>query len=211
MCRLLYARSETPFKVAAVLAPFAKLSRNSREYQGHGWGCARWADGRWHVYRNIEPVWEDDLTQFGNTTVFVAHARSAFRNEGIKVENNMPFSDGESVFVFNGQLNGVRIREDGRIGAEKIYNYIRRFDRGDKFAALERGTSIIDKRSRYVRAMNIILAKGERAWLSTIYNEDPDYFQMHEATYRGIRLICSEPLPGEGQWTPIANRTVREI
>ncbi len=211
MCRLLYVRGETPFDVAPVLGPFAELARNSREYQGHGWGCARWAAGRWHLYRDIKPIWEDDLAQFAPTNVFIAHARSAFRDEGIRVENNMPFSDGESVFVFNGELNGVRIRESGRIGAEKIYNYIRRFDRGDKLEALTRGTAIIDKRTRYVRAMNIILAEDEQAWLATMYNEDPDYFQMHEVTRQGMQLICSEPFAGEPDWTPIANRTVSAI
>ena len=163
------------------------------------------------MYRDIRPIWEDDLSRFATTNVLVAHARSAFRDEGIVVENNMPFSDGESVFVFNGELNGVRIREAGRIGAEKIYNYIRRFDRGDKLAALARGTEIIDKRTRYIRAMNIILAEGERAWLATRFNEDADYFQMHRLTRGGMRLVCSQPFPGESSWTRIANGTVSTI
>jgi glutamine amidotransferase len=163
------------------------------------------------VYHDIKPVWEDDLTQFAQTTVFIAHARSAFRDEGIAVENNMPFSDGESMFVFNGELNGVRIRENGRIGAEKIYNYIRRFDKGDKLAALQRATGIISKRTRYVRAMNIVLAQGADAWLATQYNEDPEYFQMHQANRGTMQLVCSEPFRGESDWSPIANGTVAAI
>ena len=211
MCRLLYVRSATAFKVSEVLTPFAEIARDSREYQGHGWGCARWIAGRWQIYRDIRPVWEDDLAQFAPATVFIAHARSAFRDEGIAVENNMPFSDGESLFVFNGELNGVRIRESGRIGAEKIYNYIRRFDKGDKLTALARGTEIIGKRTRYVRAMNIVLAEGENAWLATTYNEDEHYFQMHEVTRGTRRMVCSEPFPGETDWSPIANGTVTAI
>jgi glutamine amidotransferase len=156
-------------------------------------------------------MWKDDLTRFGHTTVFIAHARSAFRDEGIAVENNMPFSDGESMFVFNGELNGVRIRENGRIGAEKIYNYIRRFDKGDKLAAMQRATGIIGKRTRYVRAMNIVLAQDDNAWLATQYNEDPEYFQMHEVTRGTMRLVCSEAFPGESDWLPIANGTVTAI
>ena len=211
MCRLLYARSETFFDVSQLLEPFAALARDSREYQGHGWGCASWLNGRWHIYRNITPVWDDDFAQFARTTVFIAHARSAFRDEGIAVENNMPFSDGESVFAFNGELNGVRIRESGRIGAEKIYNYVRRFDKGDKLTALTRGTEIIARRTRYVRAMNIVLAQAEQAWLATQYNEDPDYFQMHEKTRATMRLVCSEPFPGETDWLPVPNGTVSAI
>ena len=43
----------------------------------------------------------------------------------------MPFTNGDRVFIFNGELRGVRVKADGRIGAEKIFNYILRFDKGD--------------------------------------------------------------------------------
>ena len=90
---------------------------------------------------------------FDRTTLLVAHARSAFRDEGIVVDNNMPFYDGERVFIFNGELRGVRLRETGRIGAEKVFNFIRLFDRGDPLAAVRRALPIIERRTRYVRAM----------------------------------------------------------
>ena len=147
-----------PFRISDHLLHFAALSRDSSEYQGHGWGCAWLQDNQWQIYRNISPIWQDDISQFGATTLLVAHARSAFRDEGIAVENNMPFFDGKRVFVFNGQLHGVRIKEEGRIGAEKIFNYVKRFDHGDRLKALTRGTAIIEKRTRYVRAMNLIIA-----------------------------------------------------
>ena len=118
MCRILYARADSEFAIADMLGPFAELSRNSSEYQGHGWGCAWSEDGGWRQYHDIRPVWEDDLAQFGDTSLLLVHARSAFRDEGIVVDNNMPFSDGESIFIFNGELRGVRIKSDGRIGAE---------------------------------------------------------------------------------------------
>ena len=46
-----------------------------------------------------------------------------FRNEGIAVENNMPFLSGRHGFVFNGELRGVRIAATGRIGAEKLFRF----------------------------------------------------------------------------------------
>ena len=207
MCRILYVRAEREFAIADMLAPFAELAQNSSEYQGHGWGCAWGEHGGWQQYHNISPVWEDDLAQFGSTRLLLVHARSAFRDEGIAVENNMPFSDGESIFVFNGELRGVRIRSEGRIGAEKIYNYIRRFDKGDKRAATAKAVEIINKRSAYVRAMNIILSDGEQSVLSTSYNENPDYFQMHQKHQHGLHLVCSRPFTGETGWQPIANNT----
>ncbi len=118
-------------------------------------------------------------SQFGDTRLLLVHARSAFRDEGIVVENNMPFSDGESMFIFNGELRGVRIQSEGRIGAEKIYNYIRRFDKGDLVRRHDKAVDIINKRSSYVRAMNIILSDGEQSCLSSSYSEDPEYFQMY--------------------------------
>ncbi len=195
----------------AMLAAFAELSKNSSEYQGHGWGCAWREQGRWQQYHNILPIWEDDLSGFANSRLLLVHARSAFRDEGIVVENNMPFSDGESVFIFNGELRGVRIKSEGRIGAEKIYNYIRRFDRGDKFAATARAVEIIKKRSAYVRAMNIILSDGESHCLSTSYSEDPDYFQMYQKNDGGTHLVCSRPFPGENDWTRIDNNTTMTL
>ena len=210
MCRILYARADEAFSIAELLAPFAALSRDSQEYQGHGWGCAWRENGQWRQYHDIRPVWEDDLQQFGTTSLLLVHARSAFRDEGIVVENNMPFSDGESVFIFNGELRGVRIQSPGRIGAEKIYNYIRRFDKGDKLAATEKAVDIITRRSSYVRAMNIILSDGEQSCLSTSYNEDPGYFQLHQKKENGLHLVCSRPFAGETGWTAIDNhRTIK--
>ena len=211
MCRLLYVRADAPFPIPRLLEPFAELARSSREFQGHGWGCAWREDGRWRQYHDIRPVWEDDIARFGDTRLLLAHARSAFRDEGITVDNNMPFSDGDSMFIFNGELRGVRIKADGRIGAEKIFNYIRRFDRGDKCAATSKAVDIIEKRSAYVRALNLVLSDGERGCVSTTYNEDPEYFQMYEKHADGMHLICSQPFANDTGWQAIDNRTTRPL
>ncbi len=57
---------------------------------------------------------------FPTTKRLIVHARSAFQDKDIVVENNMPFYDDKYIFIFNGELNGVKIKSDGRIGAEKI-------------------------------------------------------------------------------------------
>ena len=169
MCRLLWVRAAQPFRISDHLLHFAALSRDSSEYQGHGWGCAWLQNNQWQIFRNISPIWREDLSHFGTTTLLVAHARSAFRDEGISVENNMPFFDGERVFIFNGELHGVRIKEKGRIGAEKIFNYVQRFDHHGLLKALTRGTAIIEKRTRYVRAMNLIIEELSIILLSLIH------------------------------------------
>ena len=120
----------------------------------------------------------------------------------------MPFFDGRTVFVFNGELRGVKIREKGRIGAEKIFNYIRRFDKGDTRQALAKALDIIKKRTRFIRGMNIIMVNERGIFVSSHFTEDEAYFTM---SYReGQELVvCSAPYPGEKNWQPIAKNSVR--
>jgi glutamine amidotransferase len=121
----------------------------------------------------------------------------------------MPFFDGRTVYIFNGELRGVKIRENGRIGAEKIFNYIRRFDKGDTRRALTKAIGIIKKRTRRIRGMNIIMVNDSGIFVSSYFTEDDSYFTM---SYReGDELIiCSDPLPFENNWQSIANDSVRK-
>lgn len=212
MCRLLAIKSSQPFDCTPHLRALAQISQQSDVYQGHGWGCACLTDdAQWRLYHDIRPIWEDRLDGFGSTRMLIAHARSAFRDEGIVVENNMPFEDGKRVFAFNGELQGVRIREAGRIGAERIFNFIKRFDKGDLAHALDRGVRLIEQRTRYVRAMNILLADAEQLLVASLFNEEPEYFTLHARERNGLSIVCSAPYPGEDGWTPIPNRTVRTL
>ena len=208
MCRLLCIRSTDEFSLEGHLEALARIARDSKEYQGHGWGCA-WREGEaWRTYHDIAPIWEDRDRPSGRSRLLLAHARSAFRDEGIHVENNMPFSDGSRVFLFNGELRGVRIKEKGRIGAEKIFNFIKRFDRGDLDEALRRATRVIEKRTRYVRAMNIVIADSRAVHVASSFREDPGYFQMHRFRSADTLIVCSAPYEAGGDWQRIANRSV---
>jgi len=207
MCRLLCVRSHAPFRLSEHLEPFAEVARNSREYQGHGWGCAWLGSDGWRLHHDIRPIWEDPQHPSAETTLLFAHARSAFRDEGIVVENNMPFFDGERVFIFNGELNGVRIKAEGRIGAEKIFNYIKRFERGHLLGAVERGVEIIEKRTRRIRAMNFMIGTRDEVVVCSHFSQEPEYFQLRESRDDERLIICSEPY-GEFAWKLIENRSV---
>jgi glutamine amidotransferase len=211
MCRLLYVHSETEFDAAEHLRPFAALSRASREFQGDGWGCAVWRNGGWQLQHDIRPVWEDDPARIGRTRRLLAHARSAFEDRDVRVENNMPFHDGRFAFAFNGELRGVRLTEEGRIGAEKVFNFVKRFDRGDPGAALRRALPLIEKRSARVRAMNVILADDRGAWAASLHREDADYFTLRRKRQSGVVAVCSEPYPGESGWEPLPNDSVEKL
>ena len=215
MCRMLCVRGDEGFEMEEHLAALARIARDSREYQGHGWGCA-WIEADrsgapWRFHHDIAPIWEDTGRPSGRATLLIAHARSAFRDEGIRVENNMPFTDGERVFVFNGELRGVRIRERGRIGAEKVFNFVKRFDHGDFAAALTRGLDAIERRTRHMRALNVIITYRERRiHFASRFRDDPEYFQMHRAQLGGVSILCSERYPvtiGRWRWSAIENRS----
>jgi glutamine amidotransferase len=78
--------------------------------------------------------------------------------------------------------------------------------RGDAGAALQQGVALIKQRTRYVRAMNIIMTDRQRFYVSTAYAENPAYFHM--VVKQGpVLVICSEPLPGETGWRAIANHS----
>lgn len=205
MCRLLFIKSKTEFNISDHLNIFSDICKNSKEYQGHGWGCSYLKDEKWIHYKNINPIWEDDTNHFPTTNRLIVHARSAFQDKDIIVENNMPFYDDKFIFIFNGELNGVKIKSEGRIGAEKIFNFIKRFNTRDMLNALKKSVGIIIKRSEYVRAMNIIITDKEKVYVSSTYNEDPDYFGMRYKKTNDQLIICSVSYPNEIGWNKIGN------
>lgn len=196
-------RKNQAFAITPLLQEFAVMCQNSKEYQGHGWGMSFRDAGGWHTHKSLTPIWEDQLPEAGDTDFLLIHARSAFRNEGICLENNMPFSDGSRHFIFNGELHGVRIREDGRIGAEKIFNYIRRFDKDGLDVAFQKAIPIIHKRTNYVRGMNVLMTDGDKIYAATKYGEDPEYFTLFHHKDAHGEGFCSQPLSGD--WQPLAN------
>lgn len=211
MCRLLFIKSKSEFPIQDHLTIFSSICKNSKEYQGHGWGCSYLQNGEWVHYKDISPIWEDDISRFPSTNRLIVHARSAFQDKDIVVENNMPFYDDKHIFIFNGELRGVKIKSEGRIGAEKIFNFIKRFSTNNMSEALKKGVNIIMKRANYVRAMNIIISTKENVFVSSTYNEDPEYFRMHYRKNKNELIVCSEKYPNELGWQRIDNNFTGEI
>ena len=212
VCRLLAVSSKNPVGVVRHLEAFARLCRESREYQGHGWGCAVWRNGFWERYRSITPVWEDPYRPEGEVRTFVAHARSAFRNEGILVENNMPYVQGDRAFVFNGELRGVRLAMEGRTGAERIFTLIQNLDRGDLGESVHKSISILRKRTAHIRACNFIVAEPGRFHIHSLFDGEEDYFTMFMRTDGPEMVVCSEKYPGDDRgWVPVPNDALQVL
>jgi len=168
MCRMLFVKSEYEFNPYSFLENFAAICKNSKEYQGHGWGITYLYNGKRKIYKNINPIWDNEFSKFPDTSVLLAHARSAFMDSDIVIENNMPFQNNEYTFTFNGELHGVKIKAPGRIGAEKIFNYILRYDNDDMHLALTKAANIIKKRSTYIKAMNIFVTDFNKLYLASL-------------------------------------------
>jgi predicted glutamine amidotransferase len=205
MCRLLAVKAPEPFEIAPYLAAFAEVARGSSEYQGDGWGCAWRHDGAWQLHRSEWPIWNEQPTQLGRTSFLVAHARSAFDSQGPMIAHTQPFVSGDQAFAFNGELRGVHLAMPGRIGAEKLFNLIRRVANGDPSHALARAAALVRSRSDYVRAMNVLLADGDRLLVHSLFSEQPEYFTLHAGKHDGRLVVCSAPLPVGGDWRPLAN------
>ncbi len=210
MCRMMWIRAPHPVALTPFLEKFAQMARQSQEYQGHGWGIAYRTNGEWHRYRTVSPVWKDTLTQFGVARECVVHARSAFRDRDIVVENNMPFVKEDVVFAFNGELQGVRLAVPGRTGAHKIFHLFHRFYNGNLQEALGQLLQLLEQKSRYIRACNIIVSNGKQAAVASLFNENPTYFSLREYHHQDFRLVVSEPLAGLGRYRTLPNRTIKE-
>lgn len=201
-------RGQTAFEARPVLDAFREACRDSREYQGHGWGATWRSDGTWERYRSLTPIWDDEVELPKEVDFLVVHARSAFRDEGIAIDNNMPFYRGDRVFVFNGELQGVRLRVPGRIGAEKVFHLIQDRDEGDLSAAVAAADSLLVSKSARVRALNVAVTDGERIYASCRYTESPEYFTLHFREGE-IAAVCSEPL--DASYAPMASGERRVI
>lgn len=222
MCRILAARAEAPIDVLPFVRAFAERCRASKEFQGHGWGISWREDGAWRSWRSIDPIWESRLPDVPPTKLALIHARSAFRNELIAVENNMPFVEDGLAFTFNGELRGVRLQAPGETGAWRLFHLLRRFGSaldGDGIGALQRLDRVVGARTDYVRALNVAASDGERIWVGSRYSEDPEYFTLWHARvpdFGGtVSLVSSEQfdVPGAVRplWGPIPNGHFMEL
>jgi predicted glutamine amidotransferase len=222
VCRILAVLAARPVDARPLLASFAERCHLSREFQGDGWGVAWRQAGSWRVSRTVRPIWEAEPPELPPSTLTLVHARSAFRNEGVVVENNMPFVEGGLAFAFNGELRGVRLTAPGATGAWRLFHLLRRFHDADGATsdtrgldALRRLDRVVVRRSAYVRALNVVSSDGTHVWLNTRFSEDEGYFTVHRATTTldgaRVEVASSETFQLAGsaplRWEGVANGT----
>ena len=173
-----------PFDANPWIDAFAERCRASHEYQGHGWGAAWRTDGGWDRTRSIDPIWEPGRTPVPEASVVVVHARSAFRNEGIVVENNMPFLASDLAFAFNGELRGVRLSAPGETGAARLLHLLERFN-----AAAGGAPYVSDREGFRVRVPGLLTATAYSPSVDLIAGQTPVGEAIVTTTGDVVRLL----------------------
>ena len=167
MCRLLAIAVPYAHRCGSTISMHSRASAvTSREYQGHGWGCAVWRGDAWdRLSDRISRSGKTTSVSAGQVHLLLAHARSAFRDEDIVVENNMPFIDGAQAFVFNGETARRSVTVEGRIGAARLFRFLRSFCPGREC----RGNRTCDRdpAAAYIAYPGMQFRRGRRRSMSS--------------------------------------------
>lgn len=200
-------RSKKPIKPNRFLADFAKICKNNSQWQGDGWGIAwKLEDGNWKIEKSLKPIWEEEekFRKVSATKLLVVHARGAsFPHQKGDINFNQPYVDSNVCFVFNGELYGVKLKAEGKIGAQKIFNLLER-------TSLERVRYLLRKNSKKILGMNIGLVKGDTINVLCDYDEQQDYYTLRYYIDKDITLVCSEEI-GNYKWTKMKKGEIKEI
>lgn len=211
MCRLLLIKNSGNLSINNLIREFAEMCKISPEYQGHGWGVSSFVNNVWSTYKSITPIWEDEIHMDLVGSIHLIHARSAFQNEGVCIENNMPFIHDENAFIFNGELRGVKLRSEGRIGAEKLFSFITRMSSIDNIEGIEKANRIVIKRSESIRGMNYMISNGSKVLISSYYTENENYFSLWKIkSDNGFQMISSIPF-SDFEWEKLENNTIEVL
>lgn len=197
MCRFLMIKSKDTFDTVTHLENFSELCRNSEEFQGDGWGVCYLSGIEWKCFKSLKPIWEEHtrFKKIPKTKMLIVHARSAFQDKGPDPEFTQPFVDDNLVFVFNGEISGVRLKAIGKNGAQKIFSLVKTQLKSSDWNvkdALEQTTSLIEKYSSNIKALNIGISDKDKLVALCKYTERDKYFGLHY--FDGdLKIICSKP------------------
>ncbi len=214
MCRLLSFIASDLIDPSKILEDFARACSISKEYQGHGWGISYLdtESGEWKLRKEINPIWESNFGVIPPTNQFFVHARSAFKDEGITIENNMPFEDENYIFIFNGELRGVKLNVEGRIGAEKLFNFMKKFFYLGVEEGIRKAMGIVNKRTQYIRGSNFMIydKNTQTLYINSKFNEDSEYFSLERLDIEGGFIISSLKFT-DGDWSSLPNNSLEVI
>jgi predicted glutamine amidotransferase len=208
MCRFLILKSKKLLKPEFFLQKFALKCRQSKaldgDWQGDGWGIGYKVNKEWKVYKSLRPIWREKevFSSFPKTCLFTVHARSAFGDTKGVLEFNQPFIKDDCLFVFNGNIKGVRLRKvvKGKIGAQKIFNLFLYFLKNNSLkAALKKTEALLLQNSSFVYGLNIgVVFKDKVYALCQFQSKDENYFSLRFFNGSDFKIIASESILNSG-------------
>ncbi len=57
---------------------------------------------------------------------------------------------------------------------------------------IEKAVVLINKRTKYIRALNFIISDGAKFYVASQFSEDPDYFSLKKSVSDDLVIISSE-------------------
>lgn len=198
MCRFLIIKSTNPVSIVPYFLAFSEECKISKEFQGDGWGVS-WISENcdWNLHKGLNPIWDSKeyFYSLPKSKVFVVHARSASneRHKGI-LEHNQPYLyDNFFSFVSNVSIKGMNLGYEvlGEIGSQKIFNMIARDIGLGLGPSLKNNISTILKSAKCVRGLNVGVVTQNKIFVSSNFNEDPEYFALHYYSNPGFFIMSS--------------------
>ncbi len=193
MCRILLVNLKEPDDVRQYIENFALKCRASKEYQGDGFGIAYLdKNGEPQIEKSLNPIWSSSniIQKVPYTTFVLVHARSAYGEKTIgDIDYNQPFGDKDFLFAFNGYLQGVGLKTEGKIGAQKIFNLLR--EKGVQSGIIE-----LNENTQYIKSLNFVLVRNKNIYVHNQYGEkeDVDYFDLWMSQSPNRLIVSSEKI-----------------
>ncbi len=208
MCRFLMIKSKKPAQIMSILGDFAQMCKENIEWQGDGWGVAwkeegaaqRALPGGWKIEKSLKPIWED-INRFNDipaSTLTIIHARGAsFPSQKGDIGYNQPYADDNLCFVFNGELYGVSINAEGKIGAQKIFSLVKKnLDKDNPKQTLTKIQDLLIKNSKGILGLNIGYVLNNAFFISCYFGDDSkkDYYTVRYFKDGSQTIVCSEKI-----------------
>jgi len=195
-------KTNTHVQPRRALEQFAEKCKQSKTWQGDGWGIALKNKNGWKIRKGLKPIWEEYnyLRKIPKSEIFIVHARSAsFDKHRGKVEYNQPYTKNGICFVFNGLVHKVNMNKviPGRIGAQKIFSLLTDYlhDLSPE-VALKKINNLILGSSERTEGLNVGLSFNGNLYALCQYDNDADYFTLYYSNEENKKIICSVPLSG---------------
>jgi len=224
-----------PLKLLLAFRDLAESGRTPRDFgcpqpdpkPGHpdGWGIACIGEGE-DVYRRgaakatTDPAYEEaakEVSRMATPPFFLlAHIRRSPRRDQIKAEFSHPFRrevGGRCVlFAHDGGIDGFDVREgrtDSLLVFDRLLDALGQEQRAEaefKQAVASAKAALDAEFPRKVSSYTFGMIDGDRIVAHRDARTCVPYFALHETSWEGMEIVCSEVLGGfEGKWRLLRN------